>query len=398
MTAPSPYGRVMATSTSVARAASALDRIIGSVADENELLAAVDAEVARLVPSDGSFWVGLDPATLLCTAPSRLENVSSEYCSEFWRLEFLEQDTNLMRDLARRRVPVATLHQVTEDLPARSPRWRDFLDPQGYDDELRAVLRTGGTSWGFLSLFRERGRAAFTEQEVQIIASVGEVIARGLRTYVTRKLPTGTARPSGPGMLILDATSTPVSGNAEVLDWLQEMRISSATPPYDARSRQILETLAGRALPDDAGLPTAVLAVAARARAVRDGRESGPARLRVRSRDGRWLIVHASCLGGDDAPDLVGIVVEAALGSEIAPIIIEAYGLSPRERDVTRDLAQGMGTQEIAESLCLSPHTVRDYVKSVFEKVGVCSRGELIAKVFADHYSDGVHSGTVHLG
>jgi hypothetical protein len=29
---------------------------------------------------------------------------------------------------------------------------------------------------------------------------------------------------------------------------------------------------------------------------------------------------------------------------------------------------------------------VRGYVKTSFEKVGVSSRGELVAKLFADHY------------
>jgi hypothetical protein len=30
---------------------------------------------------------------------------------------------------------------------------------------------------------------------------------------------------------------------------------------------------------------------------------------------------------------------------------------------------------------------VRDYVKAMFEKVRVSSRGELVAKLFADHYA-----------
>jgi Bacterial regulatory proteins, luxR family len=48
------------------------------------------------------------------------------------------------------------------------------------------------------------------------------------------------------------------------------------------------------------------------------------------------------------------------------------------------EAAQGA---EIAERLHLSAHTVRDYVKAVFEKVGVSSRGELVAKLFAEHYA-----------
>jgi DNA-binding CsgD family transcriptional regulator len=63
------------------------------------------------------------------------------------------------------------------------------------------------------------------------------------------------------------------------------------------------------------------------------------------------------------------------------------YELSPRETEITRLIAQGLGTGEIARRLHLSTHTVRDYVKAVFEKVEVSSRGELVAKLFADHYA-----------
>jgi hypothetical protein len=34
----------------------------------------------------------------------------------------------------------------------------------------------------------------------------------------------------------------------------------------------------------------------------------------------------------------------------------------------------------------LSAHTVRDHVKSIFRKTRVTSRGELVAKLYAEHY------------
>jgi DNA-binding CsgD family transcriptional regulator len=80
-------------------------------------------------------------------------------------------------------------------------------------------------------------------------------------------------------------------------------------------------------------------------------------------------------------------VIEPATASEIAPIITEAYELSAREREITQLIARGLGTAQIAAGLHLSTHTVRDYVKTVFDKVGVSSRGELVAKLFAEHYA-----------
>jgi DNA-binding CsgD family transcriptional regulator len=80
-------------------------------------------------------------------------------------------------------------------------------------------------------------------------------------------------------------------------------------------------------------------------------------------------------------------VIERARLSEIVPIIAEAYELSPRERNITQLVARGLGTTDIAARLHLSGYTIRDYLKAVFDKVGVSSRGELVAKLFAEHYA-----------
>jgi DNA-binding CsgD family transcriptional regulator len=54
--------------------------------------------------------------------------------------------------------------------------------------------------------------------------------------------------------------------------------------------------------------------------------------------------------------------------------------LSPRERQVMLLLLEGDSRKEVARKLSLSQHTVADYLKVIYRKLGVCSRGELLAK------------------
>ncbi|MBI3666950.1 MAG: helix-turn-helix transcriptional regulator [Acidobacteria bacterium] len=52
--------------------------------------------------------------------------------------------------------------------------------------------------------------------------------------------------------------------------------------------------------------------------------------------------------------------------------------LSPRERQVTTLVARGMTNREVAASLGISRNTLKNQLRSVFEKLGVRNRLELV--------------------
>ena len=51
--------------------------------------------------------------------------------------------------------------------------------------------------------------------------------------------------------------------------------------------------------------------------------------------------------------------------------------LTPREAEVVHWLAEGMSTWDISQKLALTEHTIRNYVSSIYDKLGVSSRVEL---------------------
>jgi DNA-binding CsgD family transcriptional regulator len=66
----------------------------------------------------------------------------------------------------------------------------------------------------------------------------------------------------------------------------------------------------------------------------------------------------------------------------VAPLLLRAYGLTPREQEVARLTLRGATAVQAARLLSISPHTVNDHLKAVFEKTGTRSRGELSATLF----------------
>ena len=80
------------------------------------------------------------------------------------------------------------------------------------------------------------------------------------------------------------------------------------------------------------------------------------------------------------------MIIQPAAASEVAPLVALAYGLSERECQVARLCIEGQSTKQMAQRLNVSPYTIQDHLKSIFEKTGVRSRGELVGQVFLEHY------------
>ena len=330
----------------------------------------------KVIPVDVSFFATADPATLLFTS-AVVDDILARATSQFLENEFLKDDSVKFTSLARGRSPVDSLGVATKGELARSARYQEILEPLELGDELRAALMVGSKCWGFMCLHRERSSPNFTPAEAAFLAKLTPHLAEGLRAaLLLGDSRATTPQADGPGLLLLadDLSLAAITPAAE--GWLAEVAES------DWRSS--LE------------LPDAVYAVAARLLALERGGHTSPdlmPRIRLRSVSGRWLVLHASRLRAEETERRIAVIFEEARPSEIAPLIVDAYGLTRREGEITRLVLRGLSTAEVSKELHITPNTVRDHFKAIFDKVGVRSRRELVGQVFAQQYQPRMATG-----
>jgi DNA-binding CsgD family transcriptional regulator len=334
-----------------------------AVLDLQDFLREALDSINRAVPHIGACVGTVDPSTLLLTGTVKFGDLhgQDDHDHEWGLLEFGQTEPTAFIELARRATPAAAVRAQTPD----SVRLNEFMRPHyGYSDELRVVLRDRGQVWGAFALFRGEG-PDFDAADVEVLAQLSESLAVGVRSGLLTRCAEVSPTPIGPAVVIVGAD-----------DVIHQMSAGA-----ESRLDDLITTELGAA-------PTGIVAgLVGAARRFARGEIARPPRCRVRSRSGAWLVLHASPLASvDGASGDVVVTIDEARPPEIVPLVVAAFDLTDREREVTERVLQGLDTKEIASSMHLSAYTVQDHLKSVFTKADVRSRRELIARIYFDQY------------
>jgi DNA-binding CsgD family transcriptional regulator len=336
--------------------------------DTATFLAEVYESLQRAVPSSAACVATIDPATQLATGAFKFGDLAGRYdTDELWGLlEYGHVEPTSFTELARTGVPAVGLQVVMGRDLERSRRVRELVQAAiGCVDELRVVATAGGQLWGGVAMFRD---VPYGEAEVEFVSALSGQLARGLRVGLLARLaaePPATTATGRPAVMVFDA----------------DAQLRQASVGAEARLAELVRKA-------EAPMPYAVIgSLVAAAWRYATGETNVLPASRLRLRSGEWVVLHASPLTATDGSTAgVVLTVEEARPPEIVPLVVAAFDFTPRERDVTQLVLQGVDTREIAAALHLSPHTVQDHLKSIFGKSGVSTRRELVARVFFDQY------------
>jgi DNA-binding CsgD family transcriptional regulator len=333
-----------------------LERLALRAPSRAEFFDEAAARLQRALPHDGACWHTLDPGSDLVTE-HRLQNIPDRF-PLIAHNEYQVDDVNKFADLARAPHKAASLYEATGGRLERSARYRDLLAAGGIGAELRGAFVADGATWGSVIMIRMAGAREFSRDEIDLLHQASALFARAVRRGLVTEA-SRAARPAAdaPGVVELD-----VSGRLE--------RASSTAEP-------LLEELSGTTV--EAGWRSAaVQAVASATREAIAARASQLPSTAVKTPLGTWLVLYGARLGEGG----VAVFIQRAHPTLVAPLLLKAYGLTPREQEVAQWLLRGATTTQTAQRLAISPHTVNEHVKSIYEKTGARTRGELLATVF----------------
>jgi DNA-binding CsgD family transcriptional regulator len=340
-----------------------LERLALRTPTRGDLFDEAAARLKRELAFDGACWHTLDPGSNLITQ-HRLQDIPDHF-PVLANNEYAVQDVNKFDQLASAGRKAATLSEATAGHPERSRRFRELLTPAGFGPELRAVFVADGATWGSVILVRRAGRPEFEAREVELLASASALLARAVRRGLIAEASESTvATAEAPGVIELDSSGGLLRASSSADPLLAELSGSTFEAGVRSAAIQTLASATRSAIASAGAAGAKVLPSAV-----------------VRTEAGTWLVLHGGLVGAPRSGE-VAVFIQRAHPTLVAPLLLKAYGLTEREQEVTQLVLRGATTVQVARRLAISPHTVNDHLKSIFEKTGARTRGELSATLF----------------
>lgn len=336
--------------------------------------------ILEAVPGDfGTFGI-MDPVTALFVdgysfgdRPERADVYMSRY--------YLKREAYSYLDLRAEGKTIFHASQFTGGQLEKDPLFAEWLVPEGFKHGARAACVSGHYYWGGLCLIRGNDVPDFNRRELNFLKSIVEPIGNALRVatawnqaYETSLDPlvgVGDGLPDS-GVLLLDRRHRVLFRTEGVRAIIRD--IVAATRP------DVKCTL-------EAGgtLPWVVHAASARLwAAIENGYKTNNPTVVVKGCSQWWTVTATVPEAGMSEEVATVLIISRSHPRDTAPVLLAAYGLTEREQDVINLIRLGMSTEAIARRLFVSRYTVQDHLKNIFAKVGVRTRGELMAVIFRE--------------
>ena len=349
----------MASTQQRARCRERLERLSRSDLDSESMRREALADLQSVIGFDRWCWPLADPETLVACGGIALHDFGPGV-PRVLELEYSADAFAAKHVVARRIDSAGSLSADTGGDLARSARWDEVMRPVGIGDVASAACRDSLGCWGWIEAYRDRSDRPFEPEDLKLLARVGESMAPVLRRGVIGTNGHGAAEPAPPGVIVLDRDLNLRTWTEGARAWINSLPSAAVYASFGM-------------------LPAMVYPAATRARS---GSAASGAHALERAVDGRWVMIEAAQLQGRDE-GAIAVTLRDATAAEIFERLCRVYGFSRRERQLVVLIAAGLDTRAITRRLFISRHTVQDHLKSVFAKVGIHSRRELLARLSA---------------
>lgn len=272
-------------------------------------------------------------------------------------------------------ITIASTEQMAFRRFYYSDFYREILKPMGYHHSLYSGIKIGPCPIGILVLHRQLGERSFSHKDEKTLRELSPLIGEALSQNegcIDTTLPSKHEI----GLCLLDKKGA----------------IQHISPQGRKLMLLAKHPTINRALPssldDKSLLPTQVISLVKQLyNALSDSNlhSLNAPRFEINSPWGK-LLFQANWFQspGNEEKSLIAVTVQYYEPSLYqASSKCEELDFTPRQAEITLSLLKGLSYVSISENLCLSKYTVNDYIKNVYQKLGIHNRGELLSSLLS---------------